>query len=208
MPTGYTAELVENGQSFEEFVWRCARGMGACIMMRDDPLDKLPPEKFDPSDYNLRCLEEAKAKYERLKSMDSEEQFGFGKQKKFEAVKSSQNYVVGNTVKDTRLEEMEKLVLAWEVPTPDHQGLKDFMLQQLNTSKTGMSDWASKTLAEAQEKSEIEYYQDALKSAKCDIEYHTKKHDEEVERTNKRNQWLADLRESVPVPGTEISSSS
>jgi hypothetical protein len=37
MPTGYTA-AIKDGISFEKFVWDCARGMGALVMMRDEPL--------------------------------------------------------------------------------------------------------------------------------------------------------------------------
>jgi hypothetical protein len=38
MPTGYTYEI-EDGSITElnEYVWRCARAMGAMVMMRDKP---------------------------------------------------------------------------------------------------------------------------------------------------------------------------
>ncbi len=49
MPTGYT-HLIEEGCNLEEFVWACARAFGACVMMRDDSVDKPVPEKFEPSD--------------------------------------------------------------------------------------------------------------------------------------------------------------
>ena len=35
----------------------------------------------------------------------------------------------------TRYDAMESQVLAWEPPTPDHQGLKNFMLNQIVDSR-------------------------------------------------------------------------
>lgn len=43
MPTGYTAIIEERADlSFRDFALRCARGMCACVMQRDDPMDELP----------------------------------------------------------------------------------------------------------------------------------------------------------------------
>lgn len=53
MPTGYTAN-VPDGITFEQFVWQCARGMGALVMMRDEPTGAPIPERFEPSDYNAK----------------------------------------------------------------------------------------------------------------------------------------------------------
>jgi len=36
MPTGYT-NCIKDGVTFEQFVWKCARAMGALVMMRDEP---------------------------------------------------------------------------------------------------------------------------------------------------------------------------
>jgi hypothetical protein len=58
MPTGYTAKLMEEGQSFPEFAMRCARNFGALIMMRDESLDVPIPEQFEPSDYYRKKLSE------------------------------------------------------------------------------------------------------------------------------------------------------
>lgn len=72
MPTGYTADIA-NDISFEQFVWRCARGMGALIMMRDDPYDAPVPEEFKPSTYNAEALKEAQARLTALRSMTPEQ---------------------------------------------------------------------------------------------------------------------------------------
>ena len=48
MPTGYTAIIEDKpGLTLREFALRCARGMGACIMQRDDNMDE-PPKAPEP----------------------------------------------------------------------------------------------------------------------------------------------------------------
>lgn len=49
MPTGYT-EIIERKPdlTLREFVLRCARAMGACVMQRDEGLDS--PPRIDPPD--------------------------------------------------------------------------------------------------------------------------------------------------------------
>ena len=78
MPTGYTAKLMENGQSFQEFVMFCARAMGVCVMMRDDSLDKPIPEKFEPSDYELKEMAKARTELDRLLSMTKKQAKAYG----------------------------------------------------------------------------------------------------------------------------------
>lgn len=67
MPTGYTAN-VHDGITFEQFVWQCARGMGALVTMRDEPTGAPIPERFEPSDYNAKRLQEAKDELVRLRA--------------------------------------------------------------------------------------------------------------------------------------------
>lgn len=75
MPTGYTDALYEGEDvSFEQFVWRCARGMGALVTMRDDPPDTPIPMRFVPQTaYYDRELEAARAEVARIESMPLDE---------------------------------------------------------------------------------------------------------------------------------------
>src|SRR5882762_3281786 len=62
MPTGYTSRLHDGEQTFEEFLWTCARGMGAFVTMRDAPLDAPLPDEFGPqTSYLERSLAQALA---------------------------------------------------------------------------------------------------------------------------------------------------
>lgn len=72
MPTGYTADLTLD-TPFERFAMRCARAMGACVMMRDDPMDAPIPDKWEPDDYYRKRLEDAKAKLAAAEEMPKAE---------------------------------------------------------------------------------------------------------------------------------------
>lgn len=52
MPTGYTVKIY-NGEkvSGKDFLMTCARNFGTCITMRDEPLSKPIPDKFEPSKF-------------------------------------------------------------------------------------------------------------------------------------------------------------
>ena len=56
MPTEYT-DAIADGISFNDFMMKCARGMGALIMMSDEPSDAPILEQFEPSDYCSTLLE-------------------------------------------------------------------------------------------------------------------------------------------------------
>jgi hypothetical protein len=78
MPTGYTAKLVESGQTFEEFVLTCARAFGALIELRDEPLDAPIPETLEPHSYYAEAVVEAKKRLTNLLDMPEEEREKLG----------------------------------------------------------------------------------------------------------------------------------
>jgi hypothetical protein len=187
---------MESGQTFQDFVMRCARAFGACVMMRDCPMDAPIPERFEPSDYNVKRLAEAKAELARLQAMTNDERIAFGESKKSESLASSEQWLAKEIEQNKRLEEMEASVKKWTPPSAGHTGLKSFMLDQIRISKKS-TDYIEKTIAEKWEKSPMGFYAAAVAGAKRDIEYKTKGHAEEVERANSRTKWVRQLRESI-----------
>src|SRR5438128_1642271 len=70
MPTGYTAELHDKGQSFEEFVWTCARAFGGLLHMREDDLNApLRLHAEEGRNYGAETLKEEQAELERLRKL-------------------------------------------------------------------------------------------------------------------------------------------
>ena len=104
-------------------------------------------------------------------------------------------------VKDRKLmgqyRDMLREVKLWQPPTPDHEEFKKFMIQQIENSIEfdGMEDYYSKHLP--QKLTGEEWLTKRRKEIQQDIDYHTKENDAEIERTNQRNKWIADLRDSL-----------
>lgn len=196
MPTGYTA-AVQEGIEFNDFVMRCARAMGALIMLRDEPADASIPERFEPCDWHVKKLAAAEENLAWLLQMpdseaEREAKAEFEKEQEFNVRMIKQS----NDIR-AKYEAMLAQVQAWTPPTPDHEGFKEFMVKQLTESidfdcnadfyekeapvLLTASDWKQQKIARAQR----------------DIERHREEHSKEVERTEGRNNWLRALRESL-----------
>ena len=196
MPTGYTAALMEKGQTFQEFIMGCARAFGALVEMRDSPFDAPIPDKFEPSDYHTIQLTKAREKLATLKAMSFEDRESFGQAEKKADVEHIRQWFEKDTMQNKRLDDMIAQVQAWNPPTNDHQELKDFMLQQLGVSKNDVQ-YIKTSLDEATNKPAMAYYVAAVSNAAGSIKYHTEEYAKEVERTNKRTEWVQQLRESI-----------
>ena len=195
MPTGYTAKLMGKGQDFREFVLTCARGMGACVTQRDDPMDE-PPKKQKPSDYHVKALAEARKLIADIQKMKPAARLVYGEKLKAAVVKGAKESQAKSLAEEKRLLEMTARVKAWTPPTNDHRGLKDFMLDQLRISSNG--DYMTKYVAKYEAKDAESYVIEKLSKAVRDIEYHEAEHAEELERVNARNQWIDQLYRSLP----------
>jgi hypothetical protein len=196
VPTGYTVKLMESGQTFKEFVMTCARAFGACIDMRDSPMDKPILEKFSASIYHAENIKKAKDLIESLNAMTEKEKLEYGEKLKLEDVKNAQEYLEKREKEENRLIDMEGKVMLWNPPTSEHAGLKEFMLQQIGVSKTGL-DYCRESLRKAKDKNVLDYYYNDINAAVNDIAYHEKEQNDEIGRVNERSKWIKDLRNSI-----------
>lgn len=196
MITGFTQKLVEKGQTFNEFVLTCARGMTPCISMREDPLDSSIPDEFKTDSYHAEALKDAQDKLKTLQKMSPEEQLQYGEDKKRKEIKTINQILKQEKEQDTKVAAMESQVRNWVPPTQDHVNFKEFMLQQLGVSK-GNAQYYQDKLSALDTKTPMEFYEEEVQNALYDIEYHTKKHAEEIERTNYNSQWIKALKESL-----------
>src|SRR5574341_660996 len=133
MPSGYTAAIAD-GITFEQFAMRCARAFGACATMRDDRADARIPDAFEPSDYHLKAQQSARDELAVLNAMTPEdaEHAAAAAWDKAETAR----LVRLQEYRDlrTKYEAMLVKVRAWTSPTPEHDGLRDFMCQQITQS--------------------------------------------------------------------------
>jgi len=200
MPTGYTAALCEKDESFETFIMRCAREFGALVIMREEPLDASVPEKFEPSDWNFKEFEKARDQHVKVAGM-SDEECEKEALEEFQAnVATFRGVIERAAAIRRRLLRMRVQVEAWRVPTPDHVGLKMFMLEQLDVTIESEGTVSKFWSEQIKSLSGPEWREKVLASLDCDVKYHHKQNEEEIERTRSRNKWLAELRASLKAP--------
>lgn len=199
MPTGYAAVLLDKPETtFEQWALLCARAFGALVTMRDDDMNAPIPEELKPSTYAAEHAEASKVKYQKLLQMDSAAQQKYGEEKQREDIASIRRCMEQNAAQDNTLNAMLAKVVKWEPPTTEHQGMKDFMLEQLRISKHG-DDWTADELRRLEAKSAMGFYWDDVAREAKNITYYEKSQREENERTAGRNKWLRDLRDSLAL---------
>lgn len=200
MPTGYTA-IIEKGISFEDFVMRCARNFGALITMRDESFDAPIPKEFKPSPFYKKELEQTESKLAELENMSLEEAAQQAKKEydnEFAYIEKSIREA--NELREKYMSMLTK-AKAWQPPSPDHTRLKEFMEEQITQSikfdcSTDYAKRRTKKLCLLPAKDWITKEKARLLES---LAYDKKSYLEEVERTNGRNIWLKQLRESLNI---------
>ena len=125
--------------------------------------------------------------------MTKAQQRAFNQKRSKELSKSMRDSLAETRRSNKRINDMLKQVKTYRAPS-SHVGLRDFMIQQLETSLSSV-DYYLKELAK---EVVTDHYCVALESARSDIEYHTKEYLEEVKRTEERNLWIKQLFDSLP----------
>jgi hypothetical protein len=198
--TGYVHVMLDHHQDFPRFAWSCARDFGALVHMRDEPMDA-PITYPEVSDYHEQALRECSEELERLLSLSEAEREARGVALRTNALVSLERTVREYLEKVARCRAMLAQVEAWEPPTPLHEGLKNFMREQLLTSIGNAEEYYPALLEEARAKDHREYFQQAVKEARWGIDYHTQQLEEERERVAERIAWLDGLKSSLSAPG-------
>lgn len=193
MPTGYT-QSISKGISFEKFTLNCARAFGALISMRDEPDDAPIPTKIKPSDYHIKELKKAKAELKKYESMTvSVAEFICEKEYKDELKRIEEGELEDAKLK-TDYELMLYKVREWTPPTPEHEGLKKFMISQIEDS-IKFNCLCKRT--KPKKRNAEEWLLAKKRQAIKDIDYHTKANAEEIERCAERTKWIQDLIKSL-----------
>lgn len=198
MSSGYTAD-VANGKitTFREFAMRCARAMGACITMREDPIDADIPEAFEPSQYHREQSDKAKIELAEYRALTNVELMGSMNAEYEAAMSRWRESIVRKSAEQSRYEQMLDDVKEWKPPTDEHKGLKKFMLDQLRESvksdcgypwpePTRPNFTSSERAREAREK-----------GLRQTIAHHDREQVEEDERAVGQTEWIKQLRASL-----------
>lgn len=193
MPTGYTSGIDDGTISdLKGYALVCARAFGALVDMRDLPLDAPMPTTISASSYHADALAKARTELQEFESLSVDQ-----RRERFDAFvdadKASHDMQIAEyTATQAKYDAIAAEVRKWMPPTKDHEGLKSFMLEQLETGKP----FEPRPLTYVPPDFEL-WCTDWRDTLLRQVEYHARQDVEERDRTAKRNQWLNDLRASL-----------
>lgn len=194
MPTGYTAKVAEGTVTeLEPFALQLARGMGALVVMRDEPWDAPIPDKLPYSDYYEKKLDECERELDRVEAMSTTDAALAQSEEIEKATEYRATYQQNMHDKEKRYTDMITKVKAWEGAP---EGIKKFALDQLNESlkfDCGFNYVPSIPVRIAPEV----YLANKVADARAEFFRAQTNLKEEVERVDQANLWIKQLKESL-----------
>lgn len=198
MPTGYTAGIASGEtKTFSEYAMTCARAFGAFVHMRDDSLScAMSRAKVSP--HHSVAIAECKAEIVRLGKLTKTQWKTEADAEYALRTTEESDRAVRRAEREQRYRNMFNQVSAWTPPTGDHEGLKNFMLEQLESSINFDCGGCESPSRERQ--TGEQWYWSRISALSSSIAYHEKALREETERVDKANAWVDALSASLP-PG-------
>jgi len=201
MPTNYTADI-EKDMSFEDYVLGCSRAFGATMHQRDDNMKDKPKLRGVESSHHVDALSIAKKTVVELEAMKGvNDRTAFGKKVIEEEIACSQESFNKKIMLKNKYENMRSKVYNWFPPTRDHENLKNFMIDQINESIDFdcNTNYDMKRLTELSWAKPLDKYNDALRRAYKDVEYHETELFKERQRNTDANKWISALYDSLGI---------
>lgn len=195
MPTGYTAGVADGEiTELRDYALLCARAFGPTIRMRDEPLDA-PIREFKPSPYHAEKLEESRRKLAQVEMLTDEEAQQMAEKQYAEQVSYRQECLEDLRETRRRYEAMLEKVRQYTAPSYDHVNFRLFMERQLEESIK--FDCSEEYYTEPVKVDGPTWKMEEMQRLREDIDYHLKNQQEEEERVESANRWIAELRKSL-----------
>lgn len=202
MPTGYTS-YIKDGKitSGKEFLKLCTRAFGIAVDLKDESLDVPTPNHFEPHPYYEKAYKDSLVSREKAYSMTLEEVK--------EDIISKYNANKGRAEKileeykdeDEKYLKVREEVEKWTPPTPEHENLKKFCLEQIDMSlNTDLYEWYEKDINKELDTSDgaIRKYIDDLKDQEDEkVNRAYKKYQAELKRVEEKNLWMKQFLDSL-----------
>jgi hypothetical protein len=204
MPTGYTAGIIDGEiTTFEQFATQCSRAFGATIHMRDNPLDS-PYEPRTPSEYYVNSLQSQREKLEETKTMTDEAIVQDFETLLKDSLEYHERELEKTKVNLGRLNSIMESAKSWVPPTEDHEGVRDYMIDQLEITIKADGDPSYHVNKIVQAKKELEegidpkvYREEKIKEIEDRISYYGAEVQKELERCKQSNDWMDKFLESI-----------
>lgn len=198
MPTGYTAHILDGEEeiTFADFALLCSRAF--LIQLREHPMDKPLPEKFEPGTYHSEALEKAEAELVEARAWTEEEADTAAQAAYDREVQSDKDYQARTERARERLEKILADAEAWEPPTERHRAIKEFMVNQIKDT-IDHDGTPSSYRTSPSRLTGAQFKEARIQAAHDDVERHKAEQAKAEERAREANEWLAALRESLGV---------
>lgn len=204
MPTGYTAGIIDGKiTNFSDFAKLCMRNFGATMHLRDEPLNA-PYKPREISSYHDEKLKEAKFELTYLSELSDEQIIAKRKGEIEDEISRLNKYITECRVNKMRLENILSVATKWNPPTPEHSGIKEFMVQQLTDTITADADEAYWDDKKKELENELLFLKPSVLRKtyidKCNwsVDYHAKELGAEILRVNNSNKWVEVFLQSLP----------
>lgn len=155
------------------------------------------PERFEPSGFYRGKMEQTLARLRHLQTLSPIEAQREMQQKHSTAMARWREQSWDDARQRVRYLAMIDAVCDWEPPTPDHRGLRSFMLMQLHESFT--FDCGGQHLQMPRLQRWPEWLAEQITKAERDIDYYAEHQVAENERAATRTAWVRELRASLPA---------
>lgn len=202
MPTGYTS-YIKDGEitSGKDFLKLCTRAFGVAVDLKDESLDVPTPNHFEPHPYYEKAYKDSLVSREKAYSMTFEEakedMISKFKNNKASAEKILEEYKDEDEKYLKVREEVEK----WIPPTPEHENLKKFCLEQIDMSlNTDLYEWYKEEINKELDISDdaIRKYIDVLKDQEDKaVNRAYEKYQAELKRVEEKNLWMKQFLDSL-----------
>jgi hypothetical protein len=192
MPNGYTSALYEGREvDFREFVLGCARAFGACISLKEEPGGPAPAV-VEPSYYHEKSLESARDRLRAYSDLSWDIAADMARNEFEDSWVGWEALCETIEARNHRFGVMMAQVKAWDPPTSEHENLKAKMIEWLEWDiERELPSPPEKPLAR-------EWLARKIKRTADDIDYHSRKWEEEQRRAASRTTWLQQLHDSLP----------
>ena len=197
MPSGYTCAIADGSiTELRPFIMRCARAFGALIDMRDSPLDAPIPEKLEGSNYHADQLYELKGAFKLISNMS---ETGCAAAAKLAAMEWDDNHAKRSKEYADQRQRYLDMIEAVEAWTGGPSEVKDFALQQLRESlRFDCPDETYRMYSDRPTEDASTWHAERLAALSRDIAYHEVGMAKDDARVAERQEWLDQLRASLP----------
>ncbi len=203
MPTGYTAGIVDGEiKTFKDFAKNCARAFGATMHMREESLNTpYKPREVIPYYFDAVKEIEDKIKYTEITTPEElvkNEELALRKEIEENLEEISKRKIGVKLIEQILIETKN-----YTPPTPEHEGIKKFMIEQLETTiqydfNTNYYEDQNKEL-EHQLKSlnGVELKSEKLEYLNKQLTRRLESLEEQINLTNESNKWVKDFFDSL-----------